>query len=185
MTGLLQAGSHRDFWVTLDEGPSAAPSCCCSYQCFSQSSDEWEPPVSLLVLLKGKPNDLPRRHHRHLFIISRAPNFAYIFFPYPVVSPVYTAVPFTPFSDTKDQSPMFIQQLLAVVPLLWVKQRAFAELHSTLWSRSMKISYYSQRVLFTGEKNRSNPACNAVTVGCGRKDVIVVCAKHKSKQDHK
>lgn len=67
-----------------------------------------------------------------LFTISPTLNSPYIFLPYPVVSPVYTHVPFTPFNDTKDQSPMFIQQLLGTAPLLWVKQRAFTGIHSTL-----------------------------------------------------
>lgn len=147
---LLQTGSQRAFWVTLD---AVVPSCCCSYQCFSRSPEEWEPPVSLLILLKGKPDDLPRGHHQHLFTISRTPKFACIFSLYPVVSPIYADVPFTPFNDIKDQPPVFIQQLLATVPLLWVKQKAFTGIHSTFWSRSMKVKLLqSESPVYRGKK---------------------------------
>lgn len=105
--------------------------------------------------------------------------------------PVCIDVPFTPFSDTKGESLMFTRhqiQFLSCSRCHGQTREAFTEIHSTLWSTTRKISYYGQRVLFTvggGGGNRSSPARNAVTVGCGRKAVIVVCAKHKSKQDHK
>lgn len=70
------------------------------------------------VLLKLKPNELPRWYYRHLFVGSRTLNFAYLFFPYPLVlaSLIYTGVPFTPFNETKDKSSMFIQHQIQPLP---------------------------------------------------------------------
>lgn len=151
-------------------------------------------PVILLDyvrVLKLKPDELPRWFYRHLFVSSRTLNFAYLFFPYPVVlaSLFYTSVSSTPFNETKDKSSMFRQRQIQPLPCALCHGQTmrepllrFTPLHGG-WPVKEVITVRKQ--WYGGEKNRSSPACNAVTVGCGRKDVIVVCAKHKSKQDHK
>lgn len=135
-TSNWQEGARVAGWALLGCPPwniLCCPPCCwhqCSHRGFTWSSDGREchqsPDIHLLALFKLKPNYLLRFCYWHLFVASTLHLFP-MAFPYPVVlaSPIHPDVLRTPFSETKDQSCLYIVKFSSPpVPFLMKTQKS-------------------------------------------------------------
>lgn len=153
---------------------------------------EWVPPVVpldyLLVLLKLKPNALPEWTYWHRN--QQNTEFRIGFLSLPCCAASFL------FAFTSHLHLLMIQRVnlsclcnkysFCHVPFIMGEPESVYRdsLHLMEHDQGNKL-LRSESPVYRAGGNRSSPACHTITVGCGRKDVIVVCAKQKCKEDHK